>query len=188
MNYSLHCNPLQGSTGKYREILEMKTGTLQWKQGSPVMKAGFSLLELTYREFPVSLTGFGFTVYKILSCVFEQTLVCLIFGVFPIDIRHLFGLVTFLSFDELFLLYIHKLRQAPFIVKTTSRRSWLLLEIVQQSVISKSAYYYVPSSSTIYQNWLNLLYLEYFSLKDTSAQLVWADIYSTRNQTLQVWI
>ena len=79
--------------------------------------------------------------------------------------RHLFGLVTFLSFDELFLLYIHKLRQAPFIVKTTSRRSWLLLEIVQQSVISKSAYYYVPSSSTTYQcktNLDTLLYLEHF--------------------------
>ena len=27
------------------------------------MKAGFSLWELTYREFPVSFTGFGFTVY-----------------------------------------------------------------------------------------------------------------------------
>ena len=26
------------------------------------MKTGFSLWELTYREFPVSLTGFGFTV------------------------------------------------------------------------------------------------------------------------------
>ena len=26
------------------------------------MKAGFSLWELTYTEFPVSLTGFGFTV------------------------------------------------------------------------------------------------------------------------------
>ena len=27
------------------------------------MKTGFYLLELTHREFPVSLTGFGFAVY-----------------------------------------------------------------------------------------------------------------------------
>ena len=40
------------------------TGPLQWEQGFPVMKTGFSLWELTYREFSVSLTGFGFTVYK----------------------------------------------------------------------------------------------------------------------------
>ena len=46
----LHCNHLQGSTGKYRENPVMKTGTLQWEQGSPVMKAVFSLWELTYRE------------------------------------------------------------------------------------------------------------------------------------------
>ena len=45
-----HCNPLQGSTGKYRENPDHKTGNLQWEQGSPVMKAGFSLWELTYRE------------------------------------------------------------------------------------------------------------------------------------------
>ena len=32
------------------------------RTGFPVMKTGFSLWELTYREFPVSLTGFGFAV------------------------------------------------------------------------------------------------------------------------------
>ena len=48
MDYSIvpHCNSLQGSTGKYRENPVIKTGTLQWEQGSPVMKAGFSLWEL----------------------------------------------------------------------------------------------------------------------------------------------
>ena len=45
-----HCNPLQGSTVKYRENPVIKTGNLQCEQGSPVMKAGFSLWELTYRE------------------------------------------------------------------------------------------------------------------------------------------
>ena len=63
----VHCNPLQGSTGKYRENPVIKTGNLQWEQGFPVMKAGFSLWELTYREFPVSLRGFGFTVQQCLS-------------------------------------------------------------------------------------------------------------------------
>ena len=53
----LHCNPIQGSTGFCREIPSMKTGF-------PVMKTGLSLWELTYREFPVSLTGFGFAVYQ----------------------------------------------------------------------------------------------------------------------------
>ena len=69
----MHCNSLQGSTGKYRENPVMKTGTLQWKQGSPVMKAGFALWKLTYREFPVSYTGFEFTVcmYKIVKVAWE---------------------------------------------------------------------------------------------------------------------
>ena len=40
----------------------MKTGTLQWEQGFPVMKTGFSLWELTHREFPMSYTGFCFAV------------------------------------------------------------------------------------------------------------------------------
>ena len=66
------CYTLMNSNGRYysytaitglQEILVMKTGTLQWEQGFPVMKTGFSLWELTYREFPVSLTGFGFAVY-----------------------------------------------------------------------------------------------------------------------------
>ena len=33
------------------------------RTGFPVIKTGFSLWELTYREFPVRLTGFGFAVY-----------------------------------------------------------------------------------------------------------------------------
>ena len=38
------------------------------------MKTGFSLWELTYREFPVSLTGFGFAVQgKIVGYRFELT-------------------------------------------------------------------------------------------------------------------
>jgi hypothetical protein len=39
------------------------------RTGFPVMKTGFSLKELTYREFPVSLTGFGFAVYHWLKDV-----------------------------------------------------------------------------------------------------------------------
>ena len=31
---TVHCNPVQGSTGVYREIPVMKTGSLQWEQGS----------------------------------------------------------------------------------------------------------------------------------------------------------
>ena len=54
----------QGSTGVYWENPIMKTGTLQWEQGFLVMNTGFSLWELTYREFPVSLTGFEFAVYS----------------------------------------------------------------------------------------------------------------------------
>ena len=57
---------LQSLTGKYRGLQENccneNRGSLQWKQGFPVMRTGFSLWELTYREFPVSLTGFGFAV------------------------------------------------------------------------------------------------------------------------------
>ena len=56
---------LQSRAGKYRvsqgnpcndnRIPAMRTGF-------PVMKTGFSLWELTYREFPISLTWFGFAV------------------------------------------------------------------------------------------------------------------------------
>ena len=63
---SQHCNPLQGSTGKYREIQGNPCNENRdpaMRTGFPCnLKAGFSLWELTYREFPVSLTGFGFTV------------------------------------------------------------------------------------------------------------------------------
>ena len=37
------------------------------------MKIGFSLLELTYSEFPVSLTGFGFAV-RLFSKLMRQML------------------------------------------------------------------------------------------------------------------
>ena len=50
--FVLHCNPLQGSIGKYRENPVMKTGTLQWKQGSPVMKAGFSRSRIHQHKAP----------------------------------------------------------------------------------------------------------------------------------------
>ena len=51
------CKGLQVNPYNENRIPAMRTGF-------PVMKAGFSLWELTYREFSVSLTGFGFTVYK----------------------------------------------------------------------------------------------------------------------------
>ena len=38
--------------------------SLQWEQGFPEMNTCVSLWELTYREFPVTLTGFGFTVHS----------------------------------------------------------------------------------------------------------------------------
>ena len=40
-------------TFSHREIPVMKTGSLQWEQGSPVMKTGFSLWEKVHRENPV---------------------------------------------------------------------------------------------------------------------------------------
>ena len=53
-----HSTSLQYLTGKYRGLQGnvMKTGTLQWEQGFPVMKTGVSLWELTYRELPDFLT------------------------------------------------------------------------------------------------------------------------------------
>jgi hypothetical protein len=62
-------------TTKYTAILYREVQGLQrnpcnenripaMRTGFPVMKTGFSLGELTYREFPVSLTGFGFAVYQ----------------------------------------------------------------------------------------------------------------------------
>jgi hypothetical protein len=39
----------------------MNTGSLQWEEGFPVMKTGFSLWELLHRENPV-LTLYGIAV------------------------------------------------------------------------------------------------------------------------------
>ena len=53
------------STGKYRGLQGnpcYENRILAMRTGSPVMKTYFSLQELTYREFPVSFTGFGFAV------------------------------------------------------------------------------------------------------------------------------
>ena len=71
MNHrALFCFTLQSLTGKYRGLQgnpcnknrdpAMRTGV---PCKFPVMKTGFSLCELTYREFPLSLTGFGIAVY-----------------------------------------------------------------------------------------------------------------------------
>ena len=58
----------------------MKTGTLQREQGFPVMKTGFSLWELAYREFPMSYKGFGFTAkhccVKCLQFLLAKALLC----------------------------------------------------------------------------------------------------------------
>jgi hypothetical protein len=50
---------LQGNPSNESRIPAMRTGF-------PVMKTGF---DLTYREFPVSLTGFGFAVYPQLNLI-----------------------------------------------------------------------------------------------------------------------
>ena len=56
---------LQSRTGKYRGLQGNPCNESRipaMRTGFPVMKTDFSLWELTYREFPVSLTGFGFAV------------------------------------------------------------------------------------------------------------------------------
>ena len=56
---------LQSLTGKYREIQGNPCNENRdpaMRTGFPVSKTGFSLWELTYREFSVSITGFGFAV------------------------------------------------------------------------------------------------------------------------------
>ena len=51
---------LQSRTGKYRVL----QGNPCNENMIPAMRTtGFSLWELTYREFPVTLTGFGFAMY-----------------------------------------------------------------------------------------------------------------------------
>ena len=61
-----YIHALQSRTGKYRVLQGNPCNENRipaMRTGFPVMKIGFSLWELTYREFPVSLTGFGFAVY-----------------------------------------------------------------------------------------------------------------------------
>jgi hypothetical protein len=48
-----HCNPLQG---QYSISTKGKSCSLA---GIPVMKTGFSLLEILHRENPVFITGMG---------------------------------------------------------------------------------------------------------------------------------
>jgi hypothetical protein len=51
-------------SNSHREILVINTGSLQWEDGFPVMKIGFSLWELLRRENPV-LTLYRIAVYNI---------------------------------------------------------------------------------------------------------------------------
>ena len=53
---SLHCNLLQGSTGKYREIPVMKTGV-------PCNEYRSFPVGIDLQGFSVSFTGFGFAVW-----------------------------------------------------------------------------------------------------------------------------
>ena len=57
---ALHCNPLQGSTGKYRENPAMTTGF-------PCNESRFSPMGIDLQGKAVSCTGFGFTVHVTLG-------------------------------------------------------------------------------------------------------------------------
>ena len=62
----LSSSSLHSLTGKYREIQGNPCNENRdpaMRTGFPCNESGFSLWELIYREFPVSLTGFGFTVW-----------------------------------------------------------------------------------------------------------------------------
>ena len=62
-----HCKPISLCTNSHREIPVMNTGSLQWEQGFPVMKTGFSLWELVHRENPV-LALYWFCTGPIRDC------------------------------------------------------------------------------------------------------------------------
>ena len=49
----------------HREIPVMKTGVPAMRTGVPCNENRFFPVKKAYREFPVSLTGFGFAVYFI---------------------------------------------------------------------------------------------------------------------------
>ena len=61
----LYSSSLQFLTGKYREIQGKpcnENRVLGMRTGFPCNESRFSLWVLTFREFPVSYTGFGFAV------------------------------------------------------------------------------------------------------------------------------
>ena len=67
-------------SNSHREIPVINTGSLQWEQGFPVMKTGFSLWELVHRENPVlalywHCTGLQCT-YNTINCRWERSKTC----------------------------------------------------------------------------------------------------------------
>ena len=58
-SFMLHCNPLRGQNRVF-PVYYFHTGkNLFLLAGIPVMKTGFSLMEILHRENPVFITGMG---------------------------------------------------------------------------------------------------------------------------------